>query len=121
ASTPHMRVLHLLKTAVGARWALRQMRELVRLGVDVHVAMPRGPRVIDYANAAITVHDLDINVHAHSPWSVPSVLYGLGRLVNDIKPDIIHSHFAVTTVAARIALGPDHMVPRIFQVPGPLH
>ena len=37
-----MKVLHLVKTSRGASWALRQMRELKRLGVDVHVALPPG-------------------------------------------------------------------------------
>lgn len=38
-----------------------------------------------------------------------------------IKPDIIHSHFVGTTLTMRLALGKTHPVPRIFQVPGPLH
>ena len=41
-----IRALHLLKTSVGATWAVRQMRELVKLGVQVHVAVPPGgPRI----------------------------------------------------------------------------
>ena len=35
-----MKTLHLLKTIVGARWALLQMRELTRLGVECHVVLP---------------------------------------------------------------------------------
>lgn len=35
-----MRVLHLLKTSVGATWALRQVREFAKLGVQVRVALP---------------------------------------------------------------------------------
>jgi glycosyltransferase involved in cell wall biosynthesis len=38
-----------------------------------------------------------------------------------VRPDVIHSHFVSTTLVARLALGRTHTVPRIFQVPGPLH
>jgi len=34
-----MRVLHLLKTSIGASWALCQTRELVNQGVEAHVAL----------------------------------------------------------------------------------
>ena len=42
-----MRVLHLVKTNVGAVWALRQMRVLRELGVEVHVAVPPGGVLTD--------------------------------------------------------------------------
>ena len=35
-----MKALHLLKISVGARWAVVQLRELVRLGIDCHVVVP---------------------------------------------------------------------------------
>jgi glycosyltransferase involved in cell wall biosynthesis len=34
---------------------------------------------------------------------------------------LIHSHFVGTTLTMRLALGRHHPVPRVFQVPGPLH
>jgi len=43
------------------------------------------------------------------------------RLVAEVEPDVIHSHFLTTTLTARLALGRSSSVPRIFQVPGPLH
>jgi hypothetical protein len=47
-----MKVLHLIKTSVGATWALNQTTELVRNGIDVHVAFPDGgPRVQQYEEA----------------------------------------------------------------------
>ena len=39
-----MRTLHLLKTSVGARWALLQLRELTRLGIECHVVLPDDKR-----------------------------------------------------------------------------
>jgi glycosyltransferase involved in cell wall biosynthesis len=42
-------------------------------------------------------------------------------LVEAVEPDIIHSHFVSTTLVLRAALGAAHAIPRVFQVPGPLH
>ena len=41
--------------------------------------------------------------------------------LDDVRPDLIHSHFVSTTLVARLALGRDHATPRLFQVAGPLH
>jgi glycosyltransferase involved in cell wall biosynthesis len=38
-----------------------------------------------------------------------------------VQPDLIHTHHVGTTFALRIALGKQSLIPRIFQVPGPLH
>jgi lipopolysaccharide/colanic/teichoic acid biosynthesis glycosyltransferase/glycosyltransferase involved in cell wall biosynthesis len=117
-----MRVLHLVKTSVGARWALRQMRELVANGVDVHVALPPGgPLVQGYREAGVAVHTLQTSLPVRAPWRWPGLFRGVRRLVHDVAPDLIHSHFVGTTLTMRLALGGDHPIPRVFQVPGPLH
>lgn len=111
-----MRVLHLVKTSVGANWALRQMRELVKLGVEVHVALPTTGRLIEkYEEYGVHVHTLS--------YSLPHLWKScreLRSLVKKIDPDIIQSHFVLTTLIMRMALRTDTR-PRIFQVPGPLH
>mgnify|MGYP002777177183 CR=1 FL=1 len=115
-------VLHLLKTSRGATWALRQMRELVDSGVTVHGAMPGdGPLVAEYKAAGITVHPVQLDFPVKAPWLLPARLGQLRRLVSEIQPDIIHSHFVGTTLTMRLALGRNHPIPRVFQVPGPLH
>ena len=43
------------------------------------------------------------------------------RLVTEVQPDLLHSHFVTNTLLMRCALGPKNPLPRIFQVPGPLH
>lgn len=116
-----IRVLHLLKTAVGAAWALHQMRELVRLGVEVHVALPDGPLVARCQDAGIHVHVAQFDMPVRAPWRVPVVAARLRNLVATLNPDLIHSHFVGTTLMMRLALGTTHPTPRIFQVPGPLH
>lgn len=115
-----LRVLQILKTGVGATWASRQMTELVRHGLAVHVAMPEGPTADLCRAAGCTVHVVDLGLPVRDPRAVPGVLAACRRLVDAVAPDVIHSHFVSTTLTARLALG-RHGIPRIFQVPGPLH
>lgn len=42
------------------------------------------------------------------------------KVVNEVKPDIIHSHFVLTTLLMRLALR-SYNIARVFEVPGPLH
>ncbi|MBI4847500.1 MAG: glycosyltransferase family 4 protein [Nitrospirae bacterium] len=117
-----MRVLHLVKTATGATWALHQMRELVKMGVEVHVALPDGPLMGQYISAGVQTHICQLDVPPFDQWFLyPQVLKRLRSLVHQIKPDIVHSHFVGTTVSMRLALEPHLPIRRIFQVPGPLH
>lgn len=117
-----MRVLHLLKTSQGATWALRQIRELIRLGVDIHVALPAGGKLVDeYWAAGASVHEANYDLPVRSPWRYPDVARSFRALVASVKPDLIHSHFVGTTMLARMALGSYRRLPLIFQVPGPLH
>lgn len=116
-----MRVLHLVKTAVGGTWALRQMEALVGLDTDVHVAIPEGPLVDKYRSAGVTVHLLQTDFPVTRPWHFRRLARRFRELVEQVHPDIIHSHFVGTTLTMRLALGPRNSPPRIFQVPGPLH
>ncbi len=115
-----MKVLHLLKTSVGATWALRQTSQLVKLGVDVHLVLPAGPMVEKYQQAGVNVYQFDPSLAIGKPWLNLTRGKQLRALVKKIQPDIIHSHFVATTLLMRMALiGID--IPRIFHVPGPLH
>lgn len=117
-----IRSLHLIKTSAGASWALRQIAELVRLGVEVHVALPDGgPMVGRYAQVGAAEHLFQTDFPIRSPWKFPRLARDLSSLVQRIQPDIIHSHFVGTTLSMRLALGRGKAVPRVFQVPGPLH
>jgi len=116
-----MRVLHLLKTSVGAAWALRQTRELVKLGLEVHIALPEGPLLENYRIAGVIVHPLQFDFPVRKPWQCHRLFKALRSLVDTVQPDIIHSHFVGTTLTMRLALGKAHHIPRVFQVPGPLH
>ena len=115
-----MKVLHLIKTAVGAKWALRQMQSLVKLGLEIHVALPDGPMIKDYRAAKIQTHVLQTSLNIRNPLVNRRIAGNLKRLVDSTKPEIIHSHFFTTTMMMRLALGSSGPK-RIFQVPGPLH
>src|SRR5688572_7084190 len=98
ASRP-LTVLHLLKTSVGATWALRQTRELVGLGVRVHVALPPGgPLIGRYEAAGVTVHPINFDPPVRRPWRFGGVRRALAKLVDSVQPDLIHSHFVGTTL-----------------------
>lgn len=118
-----MRVLHLVKTGEGAAWALRQTTALCALGIDVVVALPSATAGLApvYAERGITVVAADLDVPPRRPWRLAAALGRCRRLVADTRPDLIHSHFVSTTLVARLALGRTHPIPRLFQVPGPLH
>ena len=118
-----MRVLHISKTSEGGRWAALQVRELVRAGVEVEVALPSlGGRAMDLWNASgARLHAADLSFPATRPWLASTVLRRMRKLVDRVRPDLIHSHFVSTTLTSRLAMGRDSAVPRLFQVPGPLH
>jgi glycosyltransferase involved in cell wall biosynthesis len=118
-----IRTLHVLKTSTGGGWALAEAAELIRLGVDVHAALPDGdgPNAQLWKEAGATVHIVPLEFPVQAPWRLASLCDRTRRLVADVEPDIIHSHFVSTTLTLRVALGKHHRIPRIFQVPGPLH
>ena len=97
-------------------WAFRLMRDLVQMGDDVHVAMPvDGPLVPQYKKAGIVIHEL--NYSMKNAWGT---IKQIRKVVDEVKPDVVHSHFVVTTLLMRMALR-NRKVARVFEVPGPLH
>ena len=117
-----MKVLQLIKTSVGATWATRQIRELVRLGIDVHVTLPPGgPMVGKYSEIGATEHLLQTDFPIRALWQFPALATKLTSLIKTVNPDIIHSHFVGTTISMRLSLGSSEVIPRVFQIPGPLH
>lgn len=117
------RALHVVKTSDGASWAARQVAELVRSGLEVHVALPRakGDTMSLWKQSGAELHVADLDFPATAPWRLAGVCRAARSLVSEVRPDIIHSHFFGTTLVLRHALGRCHQTPRIFQVAGPLH
>ncbi len=111
-----MKSLHLVKTSTGATWAFRVMRDLVAMGDEVHVAMPiDGPLVPQYKACGIIVHEFN-----YSARTIVKTLKNLSSLIEEIQPEIVHSHFVLTTIIMRLA-NYKKRIPRVFEVPGPLH
>lgn len=117
-----MRVLHLVKTSDGARWAAEQARELHSLGVDVAVVLPSssGKMIQAWRGSGAKLYFANIELPIKSPWEFGERKRKLLEIVEDFSPDLVHSHFFSTTVLARGALGKREL-PIAFQVPGPLH
>jgi glycosyltransferase involved in cell wall biosynthesis len=118
-----MRVLHVVKTSDGALWAARQAAELVKRGVEVHVAVPspQGSAMEEWRRSGARIHICGLDFPARAPWRMSAACRAARRLVSGVQPDVIHSHFVGTTLLLRYALGRNQEIPRVFQVPGPLH
>ncbi|MDP8992214.1 MAG: glycosyltransferase family 4 protein [Actinomycetota bacterium] len=111
-----------MKTSTGAVWAWRQVRELMALGTDVHVALPPGgDMVARYEDIGAPVHLLPPGLSSRGAQRLPAVLTRIRRLVTELRPDIVHMHTVAAALVVRAALGRRHATPRVFQVPGPLH
>lgn len=118
-----MKVLHIVKTAFGAKWAFEQIVALRSLGVEAVVALPsdRVGMAAHYRAAGVPVLEADLDLPARSPWRLPAVLQTCRQVVADAVPDLIHTHHVGTTLVARLALGKSSPIPRIFGVTGTLH
>src|ERR1039458_7682398 len=118
-----MRILHVVKTSDGAAWAANQAAVLVRSGIEVHVALPRaeGRTLEAWRWSGATIHIADLSLPVRHPGQLATVARNARRLVDEVQPDLIHSHFVTTTLTLRLALGKHHRIPRVFQVAGPLH
>jgi glycosyltransferase involved in cell wall biosynthesis len=94
-------------------------------GIEVHVVLgEEGPMASRYRSVGAIIHRMPIDISAivrPNPTFYLAAARQLRGLVAHLRPDIIHSHFLGTTIFARLALGRASDIPRIFQVPGPLH
>jgi glycosyltransferase involved in cell wall biosynthesis len=116
-----MKVVHLLKTTAGAAWAVKLLKLQVLLGVEVHVVLPdKLGKAAYYQKNGCHVHYLNVDFSVKKPWENIKTITSLRKLIKKISPEIVHSHFVGTTLIMRLALMGMN-VPRIFQVPGPLH
>lgn len=118
-----MKVLNIIKTADGAGWALRQNIWLSQNGVEVVAILPFDDRgmALEYKKYGIRVIKADLSIPITKPWLLLKRTKIARKLIELEKPDIIHCHFVTNAMFMRLALGKNHHVPRVFQVPGPLH
>jgi glycosyltransferase involved in cell wall biosynthesis len=116
------RIIQVVKTFDGALWALEQVSQLVKLGWEIHIFSPtqEGRYSDGWKKSGATLHTIDTEFPAKAPWKIAKKVISIREKVLDIKPDLIHSHFVSTTLMLRSALR-GYKIPRVFQVPGPLH
>jgi glycosyltransferase involved in cell wall biosynthesis len=116
-----MKVLSLLKTGTGAKWAVRQMRELSSEGIQSLALMPPGPTADELeVVTGVTVRRFGSLSDPANHAVLREWRQAIASAVETYRPDVIHSQFVATTIAARQALGA-RPIPVVFQVPGPLH
>jgi glycosyltransferase involved in cell wall biosynthesis len=114
-----MKVLHLIKTGVGATWAYRQIKVLAAQGVEVAVCLPEGKMADKYTADGIEVYNFNFSL---APHKLLSSFRAFRKILKQCRPDIVHSHFLITTLFARLYRKCYKMdIPFVFQVPGPLH
>ena len=118
-----MKILHIAKTVLGGTWIYQQVRVLCSLGFEVVVVLPSDTQGLAprYKEAGATVIPLEFDFPARAPWRIPALLSEFRDIVEDVRPDVIHAHFVGNALMMRAALGKSSQIPRIFQVPGPLH
>ena len=114
-----MRVLHLVKTSDGARWAAEQVKVLVREGHEIGVILPspRGKMLNAWRSSGAKLYFGNVELPVKRPWEYNKRRTFLNEVVEDFRPELVHSHFFSTTILARQVL----KLPVAFQVPGPLH
>ena len=117
-----MKILYVIKTNRGAKWAYEQALWLFRHGLDLTVVIPEesGDYADLYRSARIKVIRADCSLPVSKPWLLSRRIRTIRQIVETEQPDLIHCHFVTNILMMRLALR-NSSIPRLFQVPGPLH
>lgn len=117
-----MKVLQVVKTDVGASWAFLQAKWLVGRGVDMVTVLPSldGEMAEAYRQCGLKTVKGDFALPVRRPWELGARIDEVRRVVADVEPDLVHCHFVTNIMMVRLALRQSG-IPRVFQVPGPLH
>ena len=115
-------VLHIIKTNTGAIWAYRQIAQLIRMGIKITVMLPQGDTglALKYQELGIKVIEFDASLPIRAPWLMHRRMSAFQSIIEELKPDLIHCHFVTNIMFCRFTLRKS-TIPRLFQVPGPLH
>lgn len=117
-----MKVLQIVKTNEGANWAFNQAKWLHDNGVEIITVLPEinGGMAEKYKEHGMKLEKADFSLPVSKPWEIAKKSKSIREIVKKIQPDLIHSHFVTNIMMLRIALK-NIEIPRLFQVPGPLH
>lgn len=117
-----MKVIQIVKTSDGANWAFDQANELKKNGIDIVTILPNdtGKIAKKYFENNLRIILGDFSLPIKKPWTFWKKKKELINIVDNEKPDLIHFHFVTNILFGRLALRKS-TIPRLFQVPGPLH
>lgn len=118
-----MKILYILKTNTGAAWAYKHAEWLHNnRDIEFSVVMPDDitAYAAKYKALGIKVIPYNFSLPITKPWQILKKKKKLTEIINEEKPDIIHCHFVTNILLLRLCVKNIH-IPRIFQVPGPLH
>ncbi|MDY2980882.1 MAG: glycosyltransferase family 4 protein [Fusobacterium sp.] len=117
-----MRVLQVVKTNRGATWAFNQAKYLKELGIDIITVLPNTNEgyALEYKKLGMKVIEGDWSLPLKSPWMFFQKVQEIKKTIEKVSPDVIHLHFVTNVLMLRLALY-NNKIPRLFQVPGPLH
>ncbi len=119
-----LKILYIIKTNEGAKWAYRQAKWINDHCRDVEfvVLMPKDNigMAKKYKEEGIRVLAADLSLPIKKPWNYFKQKKQINLIVKKEKPDLIHVHFVTNILFLRFALRKTD-IPRLFQVPGPLH
>ncbi len=117
-----MKVLQIVKTSQGANWAFEQAKYLKEKGINIITVLPDAQGVVaqKYIQNDMEICIADFSLPILKPWKIISRIKNIRNIVKKEKPEIIHTHFVTNIIMCRLALKKSK-IPRLFQVPGPLH
>ncbi len=90
------------------------LAEILLQKYEYHVPFYR--QVKEYRHLGVRLPESTLNYSMKSAFSTISKIR---EVVDEVKPDIIHSHFVLTTLLMRMALRKRNIA-RVFKVPGHL-
>jgi hypothetical protein len=103
-----MRILHVTEAFCGGVFTslTRLSSGLARRGHAVHLAFARRPEtpadVAAYVDPAVVLHELPL-VRSISPVADLRGVFAVRRLLNELRPDIVHFHSSKAGVLGRAA------------------
>lgn len=117
-----MRVTEVIRTSAGGGWIVDELRVLIQRGHEVQAVLPNGPGPLTARLRAIGVDVVAAAVDLESPAHSlrPRSLKRLRDQLLESSPDVLLYQLVQTALAVRLATVSSG-VPRVHQVPGPLH
>lgn len=116
-----LKVVLVLKTAVGGEWTLPQVDALRARGHSVTAVLPEedGPLRRGLAERGVSTVNIGFSFRFRPNRATVVGLLGIRRTIRRLEPDVLFYHLYASALATRMAsigLG----IPRIHMVPGPL-